>query len=67
MTIEPHSATWRAIAREANQRIASAQKALEARNLPAAETEFERGRIKALRDILGLVKPQPVTPEQDAL
>ena len=63
MKIDPHSATWKAIAEDARQRIEDAHSRLESRGLPIADTEFERGRIKALRDILALADPPDIIPE----
>lgn len=57
--IEPTSATWEAVTIWAEREIVSALDAIVARGLGPVETEYLRGRVATLRDILAL--PQPVT------
>lgn len=52
--IDTRSATWRAVKEEIARRIEGDRSWLEARTLPESETQFIRGRIAALRDILAL-------------
>ncbi|MCV0395469.1 MAG: hypothetical protein K5872_22235 [Rhizobiaceae bacterium] len=57
--IDPHSQTW-AIVKDAVDRMAEqAITRLQTRGLPAADTEHERGRLSALRDVLALAEPKP--------
>jgi hypothetical protein len=60
--IDPHSPTWEAVARAARDGIEASRTKLEGAGLGNAESEFERGRIRALRDILGLMDERPVVP-----
>lgn len=57
MAIEEHSPTWRAVKAFAEREIADAHEQLETTGLGIAETENVRGRIAALRDLLGLTAP----------
>jgi hypothetical protein len=56
MKIEPHSNTWEVVRKHARDGIAAATKRLET-NLDLAETNIERGKIMALRDVLKLAEP----------
>lgn len=60
--IEPHSPTWRAVVAWAEEQIEQAQRRLEAHGLTEAVTEYERGKIAALRRLLADGKPVPAPP-----
>lgn len=65
--IDPHSLTWQAVTKAIAEDVADAQKRLERTGLDLSETEFERGRIAALRQIERLAEPReqiPVDPPQ---
>lgn len=67
MMIDPNNSVWQEVKTYAEAEIAAAQLRLETPALPAIETESERGRIKALRGVLDLVKPKQVIPSTDPL
>lgn len=60
--IDPHSPTWIAVRKTAEQMIEADRGALEARGLPDTDTEFHRGRISALKEVLALTTP-PIVME----
>jgi hypothetical protein len=60
--IDPNSGTWHAIKAHAETEIEDALRRLESPGLDAAQTEFVRGQIKALRKILALAQPRPSIP-----
>jgi len=66
MSIDKGSSTWDAIQEYAKKQIDASHQMLEMRDLDQVETQFERGRIRALRDLLALVEPRPVIPSTDA-
>ena len=53
--IDRQSATWRAVATWAGKELATASEANEATGLPTAETEYLRGRIAAVRELMALM------------
>ena len=55
--IEATSQTWIAVRKAAEGMIEVDRSALEARGLPDVDTEYLRGRIAALKDVLDLTKP----------
>lgn len=61
--IDTNSSTWLFVKKTAEEMIARAQRELEVRGTAPDATEFERGRIKALRDILALADPKPAIKE----
>ncbi len=65
--IDQHSTTWQSVVKHAEATIESARKRLEMQSLGPTETEYERGRIKALRDLLALTQPQVQIPSTDPL
>lgn len=60
MTIDVNSATWHAVRAHAETAIEKAREALTVSGLSMAETESERGAVKALRAVLAL---DPTTPK----
>lgn len=67
MPVDPQSLTWQAVTKAIAEDIASARKRLERTGLDLPQTEFERGRIAALRQIESLAQPReqiPVEPPQ---
>ena len=52
--IETSSQTWIAVRKAAEQMIEADRVALEARGLPEPDTEYLRGHIAALKDVLAL-------------
>lgn len=59
--IDPNSQTWRAVKAWAEGRRERSRSALEAQALPASDTEFERGKIAAVRELLALAEPKVKT------
>jgi hypothetical protein len=55
--IDQHTATWLAVKGKCDAEIALALTRLETAGLGLAETEHERGQIRAYRAILAMVKP----------
>jgi hypothetical protein len=62
MTLDPHSATWEAVSRAAQEILAQARRRLEQPGLAPEATEFERGRIAAARAVLALAEPRTEIP-----
>lgn len=60
--IDKHSQTWGAVEAHAKEQIDRALKALETTRTDIAETEYQRGKIKAYRAILALADPRPKIP-----
>lgn len=58
MAVDPHSQTWIEVEALARKIERQAVEALATRGMDSVTTEFERGRIDAARDILGLHKPK---------
>lgn len=58
MSIEPHSETWRTLAAEVEKQLAQAKGQLESPGLDHETTQFERGRIAAMKQILALATPR---------
>lgn len=56
-TIDTHSETWRMLSAWAEGEIDGLHQQLEQSGLSVEATEHARGRIKALRDLLGLGSP----------
>ena len=54
--IDPYSETWRAVEDHAKQVIEHGRTALEATGTGQERTEFQRGRIAAMRGLLGLLQ-----------
>jgi hypothetical protein len=68
MTIDAYTDTWRVIAAKANEIIEQGRSRLEQNDQSYGESQFLRGRISAMREILEMVKPTVVkapTPPQD--
>ena len=63
MKVDPHSDTWLLVSEAAAELILQAQTAIERRNTTLTDTEFERGRLSAARDILSLVAPPKARPQ----
>lgn len=57
--IDVHSPTWAAVKAHAEKEIAAAQAELEAHGLKPRRTEYLRGRISTLRDLLAIVQAKP--------
>ncbi len=67
MAIDTNNRVWVEIEDFIQKEIKAASVTLEKRGLDAADTEFERGRIKGLRSILDLAAPSDASPEFDPL
>lgn len=67
MGILVDSSTWHAVRKRATQEIAQAQLKLEQPSLSPIETEYERGRIAGLRDILKLAEKPVLLPDTDPM
>jgi hypothetical protein len=59
--IDAYTDTWRAIAAECNSQIEACRTRLEANDQHYGESQFLRGKVAAMREILALVKPAVVT------
>lgn len=59
LEIDVHSSTWLALKERMDKDIAAARIALETKGLSPTDTEYHRGRISALRDLLRLPEPKP--------
>lgn len=57
--IDPSSRTWRAIRAWAEKGLKRSRDAIETPGYGTMETEFERGRIAALRELVALPAPRP--------
>lgn len=66
MTIDANSATWRAVKAWAEQEIENARGRLETRALPIEDTDYERGAIGKLRDLLALTNTKHLNDSADA-
>lgn len=65
--VETHSETWRAVKAKAEKGLDEARRTLEAHGHPIEQTEYQRGRIKAYREILDLAAERPVIQSDDPL
>lgn len=63
--IETHSQTWWALKAFAETGLDTARKKLEQHGASIGDTEFERGKIKAYREMLALADVQPVISSID--
>lgn len=63
--IDPNSATWSAVKALAESTVVDACARLESPGTPIGETEFERGRIWAMRELLRLETPRMPIPSTD--
>ena len=61
--IEDQSATWREVKERCATGIARARARLDAHGTSHDDTEFERGRLSAFQEILGLATPPRPMPE----
>ena len=57
--IDPYSPTWVFVRNHALAQIEAGRTTLEARDQDAIRTEYVRGRISAMREIMGLVRADP--------
>ena len=57
--IDPYSPTWLFVRDHARGAIEAERTRLEARDQDAIRTEYVRGRISAMREIMGLVRADP--------
>lgn len=56
--IETDSKTWRAVKDWADRRIAASRAIIEATGVDQALTEYERGRLAAVKELLALPEPR---------
>lgn len=63
LKVDPYSETWRAVSAHVEETIEHARTKLETRNLSASETEWHRGRIAGLRELLKLRDSKDAEPE----
>lgn len=56
MKVDVHSATWQAVRSKIHDSIEAARKRLEM-SLPVNETDIERGKIIALREVIAMGDP----------
>lgn len=59
--IETDSRTWRAVTAWADKRMTSSRAAIESPGLGPVDTEYERGRLAAVRELLKLAEPKTNT------
>lgn len=59
--IDAYTETWREIAAKANEIIEASRSRLEVNEQGYGESQFVRGRISAMRELLALVKPAVVS------
>lgn len=64
--IDINSVTWGVVKRWVDGQIAQAQTALELRSTGPVETEFWRGRISALRELLRQAAPELPLPPMES-
>lgn len=64
--IDINSATWVVVKRWTEGQIAQAQTALELRSTGPVDTEFWRGRVSALRELLRLAAPELPLPPMES-
>lgn len=65
MSIDPHNQTWLAVKAHAGKAMEKARDRLEATGTDLAATEYQRGYIRAMRDVLALAEPRQVIPDSD--
>lgn len=63
--IETHSQTWHIVKATAEKGLETARRKLEQTGSTIEQTEYERGRAKAFREILELAGTQTVIPSVD--
>jgi hypothetical protein len=56
--IDAYTDTWRAVAAKANDVIEACRNRMEQNDQSYGETQFLRGRIAAMRELLEMVKPR---------
>lgn len=62
--VNPHEQSWIVVARACHEGIDAARRQLETAGLDPVATEYQRGLIKGLRDILALAeKTEPLPPQ----
>jgi hypothetical protein len=59
--IDAYTDTWRAVAAKCNEIIEQGRSRLEQNDQSYGESQFVRGRITAMRELLDMVKPAVVT------
>ena len=59
--IDAYTETWREIAAKANEIIEAGRTRLESNDQNYGESQFLRGRIAAMRELLAMVKPAVVS------
>jgi hypothetical protein len=59
--IDAYTDTWRGVAAKANEIIEACRSRLEQPDQSFSESQFLRGRISAMREVLDMVKPAVVT------
>jgi hypothetical protein len=64
MSIDAYTDTWRAVAAKANEIIEASRSRLEVNDQSYGESQYLRGRVSALREILDMAKPAVVVNNQ---
>lgn len=64
--IETSSPTWRAVKGWAEERLDASRTAIEPHGVAPERTEYERGRIAALRELLQLPEPRKLSQPPSA-
>jgi hypothetical protein len=62
VTVDTGNDTWRAVALKANTVIEACRSRLEQNEQSQGESQFLRGQIAAMREILGMATPAAVAP-----
>lgn len=65
-TVDENSRTWRAVKEWADKRMTSSRASLEAQGLEPVQTEFERGRIAAAKELMNLPKQNMINTTYSA-
>lgn len=60
--IDPNSRTWKAVERHADSRIVRSRATLESHGTTMETTEYERGRIDAMKELLRLAEDPSESP-----
>ena len=58
--IDAYTETWRGVAAKCNEVIEQCRSRLEQNDQSYGESQFLRGRISAMREVLDIVKPREV-------
>lgn len=66
MTVDAYTDSWREIAAKCNEIIEQSRSRLETNDQSYGDSQFCRGRISAVREVLDMVRPAIVTTANKA-